>query len=223
MYCGVIYNDFGGKSINIFGSSWRVNHNMSTVISNKFLDLDPKTDYSQSAYPIGIDPVWGLASDNRIIFLNGFKMKIAIVFGVIHMIFGVTMSLFNHIYFRDTVSIVTAFVPQIIFMVFLFFYLVVLMFVKWFLYSATDKRVRYGTSCAPSILITFINMMMFKNPPDTLEGGCSSYMFRGQATLQKYLLLMALACIPVMMLGKPIWIHHQTIMVRRIKWFYSFC
>lgn len=214
MYCGFIYNDFCGKAVNVFGSSWKINHNMSTIISNKFLVLDPKTDYIQSAYPFGIDPVWGLAPDNRIIFLNGFKMKIAIIFGVIHMIFGVTMSLFNNIYFSDTMGIITGFVPQMIFLVFLFFYLVVLMFIKWFKYSAADERVRYGPGCAPSILITFINMMMFKNPPDTLEGGCSHYMYDGQAEVQKYLLLIAMACIPVMMLGKPIWAQHQKTMVR---------
>lgn len=223
MYCGLIYNDFCGKSISVFSSSWKINHNMSTIMSNKFLILNPTTDYTQSTYPIGIDPIWNLAPDNRIIFLNGFKMKIAIIFGVLHMIFGVTMSLFNNIYFRDTVSIVTGFVPQIIFLIFLFFYLVVLMFVKWFKYSAVDQRRRYSPGCAPSILITFINMMMFKNPPDVLKGDCSDYMFAGQDHVQKYLLLSSLACIPVMMLGKPLWAQHQRTMVRFVWAFVYFC
>lgn len=215
MYCGLIYNDFAGKAVNIFGSSWKINYNMSTVTVNKFLILDPKTDYIQSAYPVGIDPVWGLAPDNRIIFLNGFKMKIAIIFGVIHMIFGVVMSLFNSIYFRDTTSIVTGFIPQIIFLVFIFFYLVVLMFMKWVKYSAADERIRFRPGCAPSILITFINMMMFQEANEG-DAGCDPYMYDGQVAVQKGLLIVAIVCIPVMMFGKPVCAQLQRRQVRNM-------
>ena len=50
--------------------------------------------YSNTPYPMGIDPVW-LGASNSIMFLNGYKMKISLIFGVIHMTFGVLVRLIN--------------------------------------------------------------------------------------------------------------------------------
>lgn len=204
MYTGFIYNDIFSKSLNIFGSRWKINYNASTVSSNHVLQLDPKgDDYLQSPYPFGMDPVWQVAPLNKIIFQNAYKMKISIIFGVIHMIFGVSMSLQNYRYFNDKISIYTQFIPQIIFLVFLFFYMTLLMFIKWVSYSAANEG-RFSESCAPSILITFINMVLFKAPDVSKNSECDPYMFGGQAFLQKVLVLLALACVPWMLLAKPI-------------------
>jgi len=54
------------------------------------------------------------------------------------------------------------------------------------------------------VLITFINMMLFKDA--TVPKDCSQYMFEGQDILQLVLLLSALLCIPVMLFGKPLFI-----------------
>lgn len=201
IYTGIIYNDVFSKSFNLFGSSWKFT-NITIVQGHKELTLDPATDsYSQIPYPIGLDPVWQIAS-NKIIFLNSFKMKLSIIFGVVHMIFGVTLGVVNHIHFKKTINVFVQFIPQLLFLVLLFFYLVSLMFIKWILYAPKNP---VGTSplCAPSVLITFINMMLHKKNTDVPKD-CSPYMFPHQEELQTTFLLVALACIPVMLAGKPI-------------------
>ncbi|CAH2243669.1 jg26143 [Pararge aegeria aegeria] len=136
MYTGLIYNDIFSKSLNVFGSSWRNNYNESTLFTTKALQLNPDSmDYLQHPYPFGIDPVWQLAEANKIIFMNAYKMKISIIIGVFHMLFGVCLSLWNHLYFKRRISVYVEFVPQILFLVLLFFYMVLLMFIKWTSYG----------------------------------------------------------------------------------------
>lgn len=96
IYTGLIYNDVFSKSFNIFGSSWKIPYDVQTIHNNDHLQLDPAniTSYKQSPYPMGVDPVWMLA-ENKIIFSNSYKMKLSIIFGVVHMIFGVCTSIVN--------------------------------------------------------------------------------------------------------------------------------
>ncbi|XP_063706594.1 V-type proton ATPase 116 kDa subunit a 1 isoform X3 [Culicoides brevitarsis] len=204
MYTGLIYNDIFSKSLNLFGSRWKINLDNSTVMSNHIFQLDPKDQYVGTPYPFGMDPVWQVAPLNKIIFQNGYKMKISIIFGVIHMIFGVVVGYFNHKNFNNRMAILCEFIPQMIFLVFLFFYLAFMMFMKWTKYSADAKDPMYGSACAPSILITFINMVLMKSRPEPIPGNpCSPFMYGGQFVLQRLMLLCALVCIPWMLLAKP--------------------
>ncbi|XP_045446980.1 V-type proton ATPase 116 kDa subunit a1 isoform X1 [Melitaea cinxia] len=211
MYTGLIYNDIFSKSLNIFGSSWRTNYNESTLRENKDLQLNPDSyDYLQSPYPFGIDPVWQLAEANKIIFMNAYKMKISIIIGVFHMLFGVSLSLWNHLYFKRRISVYVEFIPQIMFLTLLFFYMVLLMFIKWTSYGPTvghfgsqePEIVKTSGFCAPSILITFINMMLFKEDANS-RPQCDPTMYAGQIGLQKFFVILALLCVPVMLFGKP--------------------
>ncbi|KMQ94637.1 vacuolar proton translocating atpase subunit a isoform 1 [Lasius niger] len=206
IYSGLIYNDIFAKSVNIFGSSWRATFTIDDVLLNKTLELLPEETakhYLQEPYPLGVDPVWSLAH-NKIVFQNSFKMKLSIIFGVAHMIFGVCMSVVNIVYFKKYSSLFLEFLPQLLFLVFLFFYMTALMFIKWILYNASSDDIGRRPGCAPSVLITFINMMLFKDA--TVSADCSQYMFEGQDILQKVLLFSALACVPVMLFGKPLFI-----------------
>lgn len=58
MYTGFIYNDIFSKSLNVFGSRWRVNFNMSDLKDSKDFTLDPANDYLGTPYQFGMDPVW---------------------------------------------------------------------------------------------------------------------------------------------------------------------
>lgn len=148
-YTGFIYNDVFSKSMNIFESKWKITYNASTVMGSKILQLNPSSDDLQKdVYMIGLDPVWQLAT-NKIIFLNSYKMKLSIIFGVCHMIFGVCMSTVNYTFFKRRYSIFLEFLPQVIFLILLFAYLVFMMFYKWVLYSPKLEQ-PYSPGCAPS-------------------------------------------------------------------------
>lgn len=60
----------------------------------------------------------------------------------------------NKSYFRRKISIFFEFIPQIIFITFIFAYLCLMIFIKWIKYQGTNNKdiTIYGT-CAPNLLI----------------------------------------------------------------------
>uniref|UniRef100_A0AAR2LVB3 V-type proton ATPase subunit a n=1 Tax=Pygocentrus nattereri TaxID=42514 RepID=A0AAR2LVB3_PYGNA len=201
IYTGIIYNDCFSKSLNVFGSSWSVRAMFTakeTLEGNRMLQLDPAVQgVFGGPYPIGIDPIWNLAS-NKLTFLNSFKMKMSVILGVIHMLFGVTLSLFNHTYFKKPLNIWLGFIPEIVFMGSLFGYLVILIFYKWTAYNAEISK------DAPSLLIAFINMFLFNYNDPT-----NKPLYRGQMAIQCLLVVIALACVPCMLIVKTLVLRKQ--------------
>uniref|UniRef100_A0A8B9LP82 V-type proton ATPase subunit a n=1 Tax=Astyanax mexicanus TaxID=7994 RepID=A0A8B9LP82_ASTMX len=207
VYTGIIYNDCFSKSLNIFGSSWSVrpmftdkdaNWTFDVLKENRVLQLDPAVKgVFGGPYPIGIDPIWNLAV-NKLTFLNSFKMKMSVILGVIHMLFGVTLSLFNHTYFKKPLNIWLGFIPEIVFMSSLFGYLVILVFYKWTAYNAKISR------DAPSLLIAFINMFLFNYNDPT-----NKPLYRGQMAIQCLLVVIALLCVPCMLIVKTLVLRRQ--------------
>ncbi|CAG9857285.1 unnamed protein product [Phyllotreta striolata] len=214
-YTGLMYNDVFSKSMNIFGSKWFVN-----MTEKELHDLEgdveflPRKNFANVPYWVGLDPVWQTAK-NKIIFLNSLKMKMSIILGVAHMIFGVVCSTFNFIHFKKYYSLVLEFLPQLLLLIFLFLYMVVMMFMKWIMYSGEydgydgpagpiEDVNKHGSYCAPSVLIYFINMMLMSS--STANKGCDVFMYPGQDLVQKVFVFGALICIPVMLLGKPLYI-----------------
>lgn len=138
---------------------------------------------------------------------------------------------FRH--FKKTYNIYLVFIPELLFMLCIFGYLVFMIFFKWLAYSAEDS------AAAPSILIQFINMFLFPNSETksffngqvsnalpSLWKSCTlkekrmafptwilsnlTFLPPQQIPLQKFLLSVAFLCVPVMLLGKPLylyWLH----------------
>ncbi|QQP37594.1 V-type proton ATPase subunit a [Caligus rogercresseyi] len=124
------------------------------------------------------------------------------------MIFGLGLSLLNKIHARNTFDILFEFIPQILFLLCTFVYLIFLIFFKGINYSGANTGT-WSEQCAPSLLITFINMMLLKedSPDPALEalcGGKETYMFPGQREIQRVLLFFGLCMVPIMFFGKPV-------------------
>ncbi|KAF4095663.1 hypothetical protein G5714_023266 [Onychostoma macrolepis] len=209
IYTGLIYNDCFSKSFNIFGSSWRVRPMFQphgpwqneTLHEYHHLQLNPFVPgvYSGHPYVFGIDPVWNIAS-NKLSFLNSFKMKMSVILGVCHMLFGLTLSLVNFVHFRKFQDVFLQFVPQLIFMLSLFGYLIFLILYKWCIPLRSET--------APSILLLFINMMLFDYQSEY------KLLYAGQKAVQIFLVVSAMLMVPVLLLVKPLLIYRTRMKTR---------
>uniref|UniRef100_A0AAY5K8X4 V-type proton ATPase subunit a n=1 Tax=Esox lucius TaxID=8010 RepID=A0AAY5K8X4_ESOLU len=204
VYTGAVYNECFSKGLSPFPSGWHIqpmfqhyNWSDETLKGNRYLTLDPNvTGVFLGPYPFGIDPIWRLAN-NHLTFLNSYKMKMSVIIGVIHMTFGVCLSFFNYIHFNQLSSVFLVLIPELLFLLCLFGYLVFMVVYKWLVFGprVSDR--------APSILIHFIDMFLFAenkdNPP----------LYNGQMIVQKVLVVVALASVPVLLLGKPLYLYYN--------------
>jgi len=89
-YCGFLYNDFMSISFNFFDSCYDAKstalypgltseHIYPYKADNK--GVTPTT-LDGCVYPFGVDPIWSIAGNN-IAFMNSYKMKLAVIFGVL--------------------------------------------------------------------------------------------------------------------------------------------
>ncbi|RXN32051.1 V-type proton ATPase 116 kDa subunit a-like protein [Labeo rohita] len=139
--------------------------------------------------------IWNLAS-NRLTFLNSYKMKMSVIVGIIHMTFGVILGVFNHLHFRRTFNLYLILIPELLFLLCLFGYLVFMIIYKWLFFTVKDSQT------APSILIHFINMFL-------MQGDSGQPLYPGQAGFQVFLVVVAVLSVPVLLLGKPLYLYWQ--------------
>jgi V-type H+-transporting ATPase subunit a len=212
IYVGLIYNEFFSIPMSLFGTtgfSCKEPFN-STLPFTPTDDMRACGDHHHngevtfakgaSPYPLGVDPVWH-GTKTELPFLNSMKMKLSILLGVVHMNLGILMSLYNHVFFRDTLSIVCEFIPQVIFLNSLFGYLCLLIIGKWVSGAQTD--------------LYHVMIYMFLSPGNvpkhevdpktgvTSPNISTGYMFDGQGGLQGFLVLIAVIAVPWMLIPKP--------------------
>ncbi|KAG8522702.1 V-type proton ATPase 116 kDa subunit a isoform 3 [Galemys pyrenaicus] len=146
--------------------------------------------------PLSDAQIWSLAV-NHLSFLNSFKMKMSVILGVTHMAFGVVLGVFNHVHFGQWHRLVLETLPELVFLLGLFGYLVFLVCLKWLRLSAAVS------ATAPSVLIHFIDMFLFSRNPANRD------LFHGQEVVQSTLVVLALATVPVLLLGTPLFLRWQ--------------
>eukprot|EP01119_Soliformovum_irregulare_P000475 TRINITY_DN1032_c0_g1_i2.p1 TRINITY_DN1032_c0_g1~~TRINITY_DN1032_c0_g1_i2.p1 ORF type:complete len:833 (+),score=264.88 TRINITY_DN1032_c0_g1_i2:93-2591(+) len=189
---GLLYNEAFSIPLNIFGSNWEYPepaHNATSITAHRLNE--------HRAYEFGVDPGWG-GSSNGLAFYNSLKMKMSIIFAVVHMSLGLFMGLTNHIHFGHTLDILAEFVPQILFFWCLFGYMSFLILFKW----GTDWS--QAPNGAPFLLNVMIQM--FLSPPTLLP---ENTLFNGQHGLQVFLVILAVICVPWMLLAKPLIMRHK--------------
>ncbi len=145
---GWMYNDFLSIPLGIFGTCYK---NVDTVAVRKDNDC---------VYPFGLDPKWYVAS-NELAFFNSLKMKVSVILGVIHMLFGIFLRGLNAIYFGNKTDFILEFIPQFVFMSILFGYMLVMIFIKWYVnwfdYLTPDSNKFIQ---APSIITQLMNIFL---------------------------------------------------------------
>ncbi|KAL3083894.1 hypothetical protein niasHT_036465 [Heterodera trifolii] len=228
IHAGLLYNDAFAKSFQIFGSAWaNIPYNDTEIDSwlskpeeagkEMEVHLNPMTAYDRARgpYPFGMDPVWNLADNNKLNFLNSMKMKLSVIVGITQMTFGVALSYRNYKFFESPIEVFTVFIPQLVFMSSIFIYLCLQIIAKWLFFWVEPTTILTqdypGPHCAPSLLIGLINMFMFKSRDagfqddngKELPGCYLNQWYPGQSFVEAILVIIAVLCIPIMLFGKP--------------------
>ncbi|KAA8494165.1 V-type proton ATPase subunit a2 [Porphyridium purpureum] len=199
IYTGFIYNEFFAFPLELFGrSTWK--YTESSIMA---CGVDNCADAAAAAPPLqtyafGFDPIWKHARTG-LLFFNSYKMKLSIVLGVCQMALGLCLSLENARFFRKPLDIWYGFVPQMLFLMSIFGYLVLLIVLKW-LTDWNSASCRMSSICeAPDIKNILIGMFM---SPGRVPA--KNQLFPGQAAVQLLLFIVALISVPWMLLPKPL-------------------
>jgi len=153
-YSGFIYNELFAVPMEIFGSTaWCSGEMVDDSHCMHTKGYDPATSLQKwvrtnmddawdpdmgstgkevtwEVYPFGNDPGWAHTA-NKLNSVNSFKMKFAIVAGVVQMVAGVCCKLMNTLYFKDDLTMYFVYIPEMIFINSIFGYLVILILLKW--------------------------------------------------------------------------------------------
>jgi V-type H+-transporting ATPase subunit a len=193
-YCGALYNEAFGLPLSIGGTAYTENvyETSAGVVRN----------WSRNAYDVrgfGMDPVW-MFKDNELIFLNSFKMKLAVVMGMCQMVCGMFLSLIKHVHRRDWIEILIVWLPEMMYLVPFFGYLVVIIVIKWCTNFKTGDYPPEQKENGVNLIQVMIGMLLnFGSKPEDLR-----LYGDGQWGVQTGIIVVFVISIPLLLLVKPI-------------------
>lgn len=127
-------------------------------------------------------------------------MKLSVILGIFQMTIGIILKGMNNIYFGQTLDFVFEFIPQLIFMLTLFGYMIIMIFIKWSIdwSSNLDK----APSLVTQLMNIFLKLGSVQDKP--LWGDGST-----QVLINRIVLVVAFICIPIMLIPKPILTYNE--------------
>jgi len=160
-FCGLIYNDLTALPTQIFGYSC---YDLPEDRSTSKVAL---RSHKECNYKFGIDPIW-YSSEQEITFLNGFKMKMSVMYGVWQMSIGTILKGFNAVNHRDWVELIFIVFTELA-MLWALFGLMDAMIIKKWLTDWFDDYYVERKEAAPQIIGFMIQMFIYqgvKQPPN---------------------------------------------------------
>ncbi|XP_060809698.1 V-type proton ATPase 116 kDa subunit a 1-like [Amyelois transitella] len=203
---GFIYNDVFSRGLRLMDPYWINNKTKADIRSKHFITLNPSGSTGKYPYFFGMDPVWKDAT-NKIVIENSFKMKMSIILGVVHMLFGLCLAFFNNIYFKKYCYIFLEVIPSVLILCSIFLWMVFLIYAKWIYFDPKSTDPDRNPACAQLILILIIDLVLVGKTDKKVPEGCSSFFIFGEAQriIHRVLLVVLIICIPILLFGVPIY------------------
>jgi V-type H+-transporting ATPase subunit a len=197
-FCGLIYNDFASLPLYIGNTCFPQKLKSNGI--TQYLRKD------NCVYGLGIDPVWHVA-DNGMEFMNSYKMKLSVIIGVLHMALGIVLKGFNAQFNKDTLEFYCSFLPQLIFLLILFGYMDIMIAIKW----SKD----WTGKDTPSLITQMVNIIVNSGDPGPIPlygNGTTQQAFNilVLGNLHLIRIVVAILCVPWMLLLKPIIIYRRS-------------